>query len=289
MRGIFLGLATIAIVVGATPALADATVVPSFDQHPGNVAVQQKCPVRNTDRYSKAILASKPSAYYRLDESSGPVLCDSSPAHLNGTYASTGITYGVAGPLSDGANTAVRSTGQPGDIAVGGTPSISGAHSFTLEGWFKKTGKLQNQILADIGQAGTGEIAGLATWSSNASTSPITTCPALAASAIALDSYASSNCWNTAAAGVNLWNGKWHYLALVYNAAKVTITAYVDGTSLGSQTPQAGPLNLQASPIRIGNWVDTVVNQPFIGGAADIAVYPRVLPSATILAHWHAA
>ncbi len=249
----------------------------------------RRCHVPAKDKYAKATLASKPAAYYRLEESSGPILCDSSPSHKNGTYAKKGITYAVTGPLHDGANTAIRSAGRTGDIAIGGSPGFYRSHAFTLEGWFKKTGKLQNQVLVDIGQAGKGNIAGLAIWSSAAATSPITTCPHLARSVLALDSYGSSNCWNTAKANVDLWDGKWHYLALVYNAHDVSITAYTDGVDLGSQKPQAGPLSLHASHIRIGNWVDAIVNQPFIGEAGDIAVYPTALPAATIKAHWRAA
>ncbi len=192
----------------------------------------------------------------------------------------------VISPLRAAAELARMIGSRTGDIAIGGSPGFSGSHAFTLEGWFKKTGKLQNQVLVDIGQAGTGNIAGLTIWSSAAATSPITTCPHLARSVLALDSYGSSNCWNTAKANVDLWDEKWRYLALVYNASDVSFTAYADGIDLGSQRSQARPLNLHASHIRIGNWVDTIVNQPFIGEAGDIAVYPTALPAATIKAHW---
>ena len=52
------------------------------------------CPAPNGDAYSQAVLADDPIAYYRLDETGGQTLCDSSAQANNGTYG--GITYGVA-------------------------------------------------------------------------------------------------------------------------------------------------------------------------------------------------
>jgi hypothetical protein len=59
------------------------------------------CP-QSPDPYSQAVLADSPVAYYRLDESAGPTLCDSSTSANNGTYNSTGITYGAASALASG-------------------------------------------------------------------------------------------------------------------------------------------------------------------------------------------
>src|ERR1035437_9954866 len=45
-----------------------------------------ECPARPADAYSLAVLADSPLAYYRVDESAGPTICDSSAGSHNGTY-----------------------------------------------------------------------------------------------------------------------------------------------------------------------------------------------------------
>jgi hypothetical protein len=246
------------------------------------------CPAA-TGKYAEEVLAHSPTAYYRLDERKGPTLCDSSPALDNGTYASSGITYHVDGALLNSTDKAVEANGSAGDIGQGGaTSGLTGDVSFTYEGWFKSTATVQDQVLVDMGQSGTAQVAGLALWSKKAPTSGSIECGnPVTNSTLALDTFNSSNCWNTASVKVNLWNQQWHYVAITYDASSNTVTAYVDGLSLGAQTSQA--LNLSASPIRIGNWVDTVVNQPFLGSADEIAVYPSALSATTITAHYKAS
>src|SRR5579883_2948981 len=74
------------------------------------------CPTPNGDAYSTAVFADSPVAYYRLDEASGAVLCDSSSSANNGTYNASGITYGVAGALASSSDTAVAADGTSGVI-----------------------------------------------------------------------------------------------------------------------------------------------------------------------------
>ncbi len=226
--------------------------------------------------YSAAVLADAPLSYYRLDEAGGSTICDSSATPTNGTYGA-GVSYGAAGATSG--DTAITATAGIGNAG----PGISGSHDFTLEGWFRRTTTTQDQTLVAIGAAGKGHIAGLNIWTTTTAGSY----PIAAASSIGLDTYESINQWDTAPAGVNLWDGKWHYVAVTYSAASDVATAYVDGQSLGTRTPIA--LSITAAPILLGHWVDTVINQPLIGNANDIAVYPTALPAGRIAAHYQAA
>ena len=226
--------------------------------------------------YSTAVLADGPLSYFRLDESGGSTICDSSATPTNGTYGA-GVSYGTPGATTgDAAITATAGIGNAG-------PGLSGSHDFTLEGWFRRTTTTQDQTLVAIGAAGKGHIAGLNLWT----TTTRGNYPIAAASSIGLDTYESINQWDTAPAGVNLWDGKWHYVAVTYSAAADVATAYVDGQSLGTRTPIA--LSITAGPILLGHWVDTVINQPLIGSANDIAVYPTALPAGRIAAHYQAA
>ncbi len=240
-----------------------------------------------SDAYSTAVLANSPSFYYPMNESSGTTICDASGHSLNGTYAGSGVSYGVAGPLlSDSGQTAVAGNGTSGVLGTGGDSPITGNSDFTLEGWYRRVGTTQSQILVAIGN-GYGNMAGLATWDdvscgglADGSTTP---------SMVGLDEAGVSNCWDTSTVGVNLFDGNWHYLAVTYDATSGSVIAYVDGQSLGAQTLTASPFSFASAPAFIGNWLDTSVNQPFIGDAAQIAMYPSTLSASAISSHYAAA
>ena len=247
------------------------------------------CPAPNGDAYSKAVLADDPIAYYRLDETQGEPMCDSSSSDNIGTYAG-GVSYGVPGALADDSDAAVGAAGGTGGIGTSDANSgITGRPSFTLEGWFRSTNVVQNQVLVAIGNASSGsdkgELVGLATWSnvacgaSNANSF---------ASTLGLDENGASNCWDTAAAGVNLYDGNWHFLAIVHDVSGDTMTAYVDGQSLGSQTTTAA-LDLQAGPVRVGNWINQDLDKYFYGDADEVAVFPTALSASEITAQYQAA
>jgi hypothetical protein len=258
-------------------------------------AAAAACPAANGDAYSTTVLGNDPIAYYRLNETSGSSgMCDSSSDANNGTYVGTGLTFGVPGPILAGTDTGVgEASGGSGigDSASSFTGQITGRASWTLQGWFKSTGTTQDQALVAMGAAGSGEIVGLTTWNNescgagNASSY---------ASTLGLDEDLGSNCWNTAAVGdesgnpINVYDGNWHFLAITYNVSADTVTGYVDGQSLGSQTPTTA-FDLASGPIRIGYWVDTTVNQPLIGDAAEIAVFPTALTAAEIAAEYEAS
>ncbi len=246
------------------------------------------CPSPSGDAYSHSVLAEGPVAYYRLDESGGATMCDSSTSKNDGSYNASGITYGVPGALSGDPDSAVAANGTPGVIGVSNAYSpIAGNSSFTLEGWFRSTGTTQDQVLVALASpevAATGAIVGLTTWSKHNCGSG-TGYP----STLGLDEYSASNCWNTATDGVNLYDGSWHYLAVTYDASTYEVTGYVDGQSLDAQ-PANATLSLAAENyIRVGTWVDTAVNQPLIGDVDEIAVYPTALSTAQIAAHYATA
>ena len=85
--------------------------------------------------YSRAVNATSPLGYYRLDETSGPVAHDTSGSGNGGVYASSGVTYG-SGSLAAGPDPAATFDGASGDVLVGASPSLD-LTSGTVEGWFK--------------------------------------------------------------------------------------------------------------------------------------------------------
>jgi hypothetical protein len=248
------------------------------------------CDAPATDPYTTAVLADSPLVYYPLDESSGTDICDQSGNANYGTYASSGVTYGVAGPLADSALTAVQGDGSsPSLLGIGSVGSgLNGNQSFTLEGWYKAGSSPPNEVL--VAMEGFTNDDGLAVWKNHTcgSGSIVSTDVYLA-----LDEAGQANCWDATAAGMNLQDGSWHYLAITYNAGASSdqLSAYVDGQPLGApQTILNGNIDWDTSDtVLIGGWIDNSVNQPFVGDAAQIAIYGTALSAARIAGHYSAA
>ena len=242
------------------------------------------CRSHVADSYSRAVLSDSPIAYFRLDESSGPTMCDSSASANNGTYVS-GVHFGVPGAIAG--DSAVAAVSPSSGVGTGGPGSgLTGDHSFTLEAWFRSTGTVRDQSLVSMGQAGEGNVAGLSTWTSD--TGNGTPSQLVLDLYVGVENASTLPIWDTRTVGVNLWDGRWHYLAITYSAAADKVTGYVDGHDLGELTPVTA-INLLASPIRIGYWLDSYINQGMIGDVDEVAIYPTALSPARIEAHFLAS
>lgn len=256
------------------------------------------CP-QSSDAYSQAVLADSPLVYYRLDESAGPTMCDSSAAANDGTYNPSGITYGAAGALVSG-DPAVTADGTPAEVGQSGAnpADLTGNHAFTLEAWFKSatTSPATNANTWLVGIGGTGTTGQAAVLSVNPNhNSQLGWGPT---SALTIDQYGADYAWDASAAGVNLWDGNWHYLAVTYTPSDTaTATAwngYVDGHNLGN--PQPRPYgnyvpDIASSPVILGQGCTTnsCYWKPLDGGLDEVAVYPSALTPARIAAHYAAA
>jgi hypothetical protein len=223
-------------------------------------------------KYYKAVVKAHPVAYYRLDEVGGPTACDDSGNSNSGTYASSGITYGVAGALTSSTDPAVSANGTVDPVTASPTDLPTGNTNFTMEGWFATT-STNDQMLVDIGQESKDAVAGLGIWNSG--------------STLMIDLYTDSVSFPIPS-GTNVLDGKYHFIAVTYSAASEKFTGYLDGKKLG-KTIHAGPLALGGGTLRIGWWVDTVYNQPFNGSMDEIAVFPSALSKTTIKAQYAAA
>jgi hypothetical protein len=268
-------LATLVAVLAFAPGAALAQVRPSS----GGGECDQL-----VDPYAQTVAADTPLVYYALDESSGTTICDYA-GNDSGSYASSGVTYGVAGPLAgDPTQTAVSAAGgTPGGNPVGTVPAqtgLSGNHSFTLEGWFDGTSAAPDQVLVALNGGSTD---GLTIWPTH--------CHSGSDVYIGLDEHGTDNCWDAqSSSGIDVLDGHWHYLAVTYDAASGQVDAYVDGHDLGSQ-----PLNPSATiafsdpAVLLGGWTDTTVNQPFSGAMAQVAIYGSALSAGAISGHYAAA
>ena len=235
-----------------------------------------------SDDYSKTVLADSPVAYYRLDET-GSVLCDASPHHNDGKYAATGVTQGQPGALHRSKDTAISADGSAQVAVSNAVTGIQGSTDFTLEGWFKTTTR-QDQMVVDIGQGGAQNMAGLGPWFNFLSPTYYLT-PGTG-DYVTFDTFDRTIEFDTTAVGIDLFDGKWHYVAVTYTASSSVAAGYLDNHALGTANIQEHPL---ASPVRIGYWVDTAYNKPFNGSFDEIAVYSSALSPARIARHFAAA
>ena len=262
-----------------TTSTTSTTMTPSTTTTAATVA----CSSHPSDAYARSVLADSPVAYYRLDQSSGTVMCDSSRLADNGTYAQW-VQLGVSGAI---AGDAAAAAGTPSSgIGTGGAQSgLVGDHSFTLEAW-ERDSSAHNQSLVSMGQAGEGNVAGLSTWTSTTGDGQ--------ASQLVLDLYVGVGnagalpIWNTEAVGVNLWDGNWHYLAITFDAKTDMATGFVDGHDLGALKPITS-IDLTSSAIRVGYWVDDLLNPNVVGDEDEVAVYPTALSASRIAAHYLAS
>jgi RHS repeat-associated protein len=86
--------------------------------------------------YATTILADHPAAYWPLDEPAGPKGEDASGNNNGGTYAGT-PGFGVPGALADSTGTAVRMNGGSGSLSVPDSGSLHMGQGFTIEAWVK--------------------------------------------------------------------------------------------------------------------------------------------------------
>ncbi len=264
------------------PAATSTSTTPSTST--STTIASTGCKSHKADSYSRAVLSDSPIAYFRLDESSGPTMCDSSASANDGTYVS-GVHFGVPGAIAG--DFAVAAVSPSSGVGTGGPGSgLTGDHSFTLEAWSRSTGTARDQSLVSMGEAGEGNVAGLSTWTGD--TGNGTPSQLVLDLYVGVENASTLPIWDTRTVGVNLWDGKWHYLAITYSAAADKVTGYVDGHDLGALTPVTA-INLSASKIRIGYWLDSYINQGMIGDVDEVAVYPTALSPARVRAHFLAS
>ena len=93
--------------------------------NPGNQTMADR------DGYLRAVLGDGPSAYWRLDESTGATVADS--AGINTASGFGGVTWLQPGALADG-NPAALFDGSTGYLRVA-NPTVSLAGNLTIEMW----------------------------------------------------------------------------------------------------------------------------------------------------------
>jgi hypothetical protein len=222
-------------------------------------------PTGNATTYASTVLADQPSVFYRLGDGNQNAMADSSGNAANGLYLGSNDTFGTAGAIiGDPATSVTGSGGAIGTRPNAALPAYGSPR--TIEGWVQ-TSSANTQYLGGWG-------AQLADDGFDVGFGP---------NDVTVEGYTDNLTF--ASPTVTLDDGHWHFV--VVTSTGTTATAYVDGSSLGTQT-FAQPLGTApGSTFYVGSgiWGFNGV----IGNLDDVAVFPTALAATRIQAQYAAA
>ncbi len=236
---------------------------------------------------ANTVAATNPVLFWRFSETSGSSVADSSGNANTGVASGTYTRNTTPGAFANDSDPAITFTASGSGKVVGASPTgiPSGTASRSVEAWFKTTTTTQ-QALTSYGCTTSGGCAAghnfgffvlsanqLMTWGWGGgedltfSTTPVTS---------------------------NIADGNWHQAVETYNGTTNSMTVYLDGVSLGSQTPTTA-LNTvapgtQGFNVGVAVPVDDASNggKYFNGSIDDVSVYSGVLSLAQIQAQYNA-
>ena len=237
--------------------------------------------------YPQTVLRDRPSFFWRLDQASGSVVADSSPARFTGSYE-PGTSLGAPGPIAGVKNTATSFDGHRG--LVTSARSVTAPPAFSIEGWFKTTTSTGG-LLAGFGssQAGPSSRYDRHIYLMN-------------------DGQLVFGVWNGKPATIetpDVYNdGHWHYVVATFGPGQgsPSMALYVDGQRIGVKPTGAaqayvgywrvGGDNLNGWSLDPWGSNSQGTTEPnsyhFRGTIGDVAVYPYALSAARVALHYAA-
>ena len=212
-------------------------------------------------------MADTPTAYYRLDETSGTAAADFT-GNGNGLTYAAGVGLGVnPGALSDGDGAAAASPSAANLVLSGSDaalPSRDGAR--TAELWFRTSTKIGFTPVLTYGDVGVNG-AGFQIYVADSGK-------------VAVNADNGGGASLQFPTGIDLTDGAWHYYAVTMSTAGTTssVTVFVDGHNIGT-----GQYTFLANTLVPGTGL-TIGAYP--GDYDEVAIYPTALPADRISAHW---
>ncbi|PWJ56040.1 PKD repeat-containing protein [Quadrisphaera granulorum] len=228
-------------------------------------------PAKPSDTYGGAVYDSAPDAYWRLQETSGTALADSSPEGAVPAVVNGSPALGDPGVPGITGSTAVSFDGNP-DNTVASAAATVAPSVYSEELWFKTTSTLGGKLIG-FGDAQSGRSGAYDrhVWMDRNGTLHFGTWTGQENRA---DSTKAYN------------DGTWHHLVATQGAQGMAL--YVDGKLVGSNA-QTGAQDYSGY-WRVGgdaSWGDTE-NGFFTGSIDDVAIYGRALTAADVSAHFKA-
>jgi hypothetical protein len=255
-----------------TPALTlndDGALFRAVISVPGSaaVALTREASVSVTDLppdgYANAVKADNPMLYYRFEESAGaPSAVDSSSSNHTGTYTNV--------VLQNASFNAVlgKSAGFDGSSGRVAVPALGAANQFTMEVWIKP------EIYKDNGPK---------VYTADEIASGATTLELVDGGGLLMSVEGNAPTDLDFGDEASFPAAEWKYVVLTYDAASMTVKAYVDAELVSEMTYiDALPADFTAGHLGAGS----DVNSYYRGLIDEFAVYPQVLSSDRILAHY---
>lgn len=230
-------------------------------------------PAEPTDPLGKAVMADNPSLYWRLDESGGSLLHDTTVALENGTLTGTPayrVPSSVTGVDAAGAPTGTA-LGFDGTISAGAQNRVNNPQVFSLETWVNTTSSSGGKLIG-FGDQPTGlssnydrhvwmdpqGMAHFGTWDGKYQV---------------VDGLAPIN------------DGRWHHVVATHGTDGMTL--WVDGVLQGRNA--ANKAQAYAGYWRLGGDASWGGANYFTGNLDEAAVYPAVLGADQVRAHYRAS
>lgn len=225
------------------------------------------------DAYSALVLEDNPSAYWRLNETTGTAVKDYAGG-LDGIYSPT-VIPGEEGPPGIHPDTAVKFPGNAdpvGNAVIPFSPTINPAGPFSIECWVKPSQSGQNSLAVlasqnrDTGRAGYAIYQGLngSFWEVH---------------------FGTGETVMFLQGGPEPAAGRWDHIVATWDGNNLA-RMYVNGTLVS--TVEASPLRPNLSvPLEIGSRFHGGV--PYNGTVDEVAIYNHELSVEQIRKHWSVA
>jgi len=219
---------------------------------------------------------ARAARYYRLQESRGTTATNTGTAGTaaNGTYSSTGVSYGVNGPnCGAGENDAVRLDGSSG--AIWTTQAVTNPQTFSVQLWFSTTTTRGGKLIG-FGNGGDGSLSGSYdrhVYMTNTGQ-------------LVFGVYSTSIYTVSTPRAYN--DGNWHLVSATYSAG-TGLRLYVDGALISSGAAPAAE-NITGY-WRIGydnlnTWPSAPSSNYFSGALSQVGIYATVLTATQVSQAW---
>lgn len=217
------------------------------------------------DYYDELVIASAPIAYYRLGETAGTTMLDSSGFKRNGTYG-TSVTLNAAGLVAEDTDTAAAFTSTANSVSTVNYASWMDLTQITVAAIIRPTNVLNEGTI--VSRLNYSQGYGPAySWSMAVANNQL---------------FVQVFCDNTgnnarfSYSGVELSANKTYHVAFSYSGTQLKI--WIDGR-LVHTAAHVGVLTTGTEPIRIGRTGSTTTAR-YQGTIDEVAIYNRVLTDA---------
>lgn len=233
--------------------------------------------VNGSGDYLAQVLADGPTAWWRMDETSGTVLADATGSHPLDIIGTP--TFGVAPITSKLPGTAIHWPGSTYAVDSGSTtwldPVMAG--SFSIEFLMRTTNQNCTIVHHGVGQGGSTQSF---TIVNSGNTLQI----------FWTDAANSSHSQNWGGPFPFVTDNIWHHYVATFSASTFTMTLYVDGKPTSVSTPGTAVVKTNTgTPFTVGAIWAPLYGSFYTGDLDEVAIYPIALGADRVLAHYYAA